>query len=78
VGRMRAGALFLNAVLPWRLATHAVQPTPELWSGLPEEELNSKARDAAAFLFGPNQHPRLFRGGLRKQGLLQFYEDFGL
>jgi len=78
VGPVRAGTLFLNALLPWRLCSGKCVPGPELWSSLPDEAFNSKIRHTAAMLFGPDQHPRLYRGGLRKQGLLQFYEDFQL
>ena len=77
VGRSRAGALFLNAVLPWRLARGHARPEPSLWKALPSEPLNAKARHAAYVLFGPDASPRIFRGGLRRQGLLQFHEDFG-
>ncbi|MDF3131124.1 DUF2851 family protein [Kiritimatiellaeota bacterium B1221] len=78
VGPVRAGTLFLNAILPWRICSGKILPEEELWSQLPDEAFNSKSRHAANMLFGPDQHPRLYRGGLRKQGLLQFYEDFQL
>lgn len=78
VGPARAGALFLNAVLPWRMALCPGRPSEDLWNHLPSEPMNSKTRRTAHALFGPDAHPRLFRGGLRRQGLLQFHEDFGL
>ncbi|MGA0333354.1 MAG: DUF2851 family protein, partial [Kiritimatiellia bacterium] len=78
VGKVRAGTLFLNAVLPWRICVSPEIAGPELWTRLPDEAFNSKIRHTAARLFGPDQHPRLYRGGLRKQGLLQFHEDFQL
>lgn len=78
IGPMRAGALFLNALVPWRVCTSGSPPGPELWNHLPDETMNAKTRRVAHVLFGPDQHPRLYKGGLRKQGLLQFHEDFGL
>ncbi len=78
VGPVRAGTLFLNAVLPWRICSGKILPDPDLWNHLPDEAFNSKSRHTAAMLFGPDQHPRLYKGGLRKQGLLQFHEDFQL
>ncbi|WFB35537.1 DUF2851 family protein [Kiritimatiellota bacterium B12222] len=76
VGPVRAGTLFINAVMPWRICVAPGLPHPELWSCLPDEAFNSKTKRVAHALFGPDQHPRLYRGGLRKQGLLQFHEDF--
>lgn len=78
IGPMRAGALFLNALVPWRVCTGETPPDPDLWNHLPDETMNAKTRRVARVLFGPDQHPRLYKGGLRKQGLLQFHEDFGL
>jgi hypothetical protein len=78
VGPLRAGALFLNALLPWRICTAPGPPKDDIWRHLPNEAMNSKNRRVALTLFGPDQHPRLYKGGLRKQGLLQFHEDFGL
>lgn len=78
IGPMRAGALFLNALVPWRVCTGGTPPDADLWSHLPDETMNAKTRRVAHVLFGPDQHPRLYKGGLRKQGLLQFHEDFGL
>lgn len=78
VGPARGGALFLNAVLPWRMAISPERPSEDLWRHLPSEPMNSNTRRTAHALFGPDGHPRLFRGGLRRQGLLQFHEDFGV
>jgi hypothetical protein len=78
VGSLRAGTLLLNAVLPWRICCAPESITDSLWQHLPDEAFNSKTKQAATVLFGPDQHPRLYRGGLRKQGLLQFHEDFQL
>ena len=50
----------------------------DLLKALPPESGNAVTRRAAHALFGPDHHPRLWRGTLRKQGLLQFHEDFGL
>lgn len=78
IGPLRAGTLFLNAVLPWRICCAPVALGGDAWQHLPDEALNSKTKEVARVLFGADQHPRLFKGGLRKQGLLQFHEDFRL
>lgn len=78
VGPLRAGTLLINAVLPWRICCQPEGMTDGMWQHLPDEAFNRKTRQAALMLFGPDQHPRLYRGGLRKQGLLQFHEDFQL
>lgn len=78
VGSVRAGTLFLNAIVPWRICTGKNPVSETLWCHLPDEAFNSKTKRVALALFGPDQHPRLYKGGLRKQGLLQFHEDFQL
>lgn len=78
VGPVRAGTIFLNAIVPWRICNGSFPVSKDLWSHLPDEAFNSKTKRVAQALFGPDQHPRLYKGGLRKQGLLQFHEDFQL
>jgi len=78
IGPIRAGTLFLNALVPWRMCISKIQPDETLWNHLPDEAFNSRTKRVAQALFGPDQHPRLYKGGLRKQGLLQFQEDFQL
>lgn len=78
VGPERAAAILVNALVPWRAVTRPEEMRMDLLQALPPEAGNSVTRRAAHALFGPDHHPRLWRGTLRKQGLLQFHEDFGL
>jgi len=78
IGGERAAALLVNALLPWRAVTVPGEIPVELLRALPGEAVNARARQAAHSLFGPDHHPRLWRGTLRRQGLLQFHEDFGV
>ncbi len=77
IGAERLATLFANAVLPWRAALVPGEVPPSTLRLLPAESGNSLVRRMAHSLFGPDQHPRLYRGTLRKQGLLQFHEDYG-
>lgn len=77
VGPERAAALFINAVLPWRFCVGATSPSKNLLHKLPSEPMNSRTRRAAHRFLGPDRHPRIYRGGLRRQGLLQLAEDYG-
>jgi len=78
IGPERAAAIVVNALLPWRAVMEPGEVPMDLLRALPGEPANALARNAAHALFGPNHHPRLWRGTLRKQGLLQFHEDFGI
>ncbi len=78
IGPERAAAIVVNALLPWRAVMEPGKVPMELLRALPGEPVNALARNAAHALFGPDHHPRLWRGTLRKQGLLQFHEDFGV
>lgn len=78
VGPARAAAILVNALVPWRAVTTPGELPMELLRLLPPEPGNATARRTAHALFGPNHTPRVWRGTLRKQGLLQFHEDFGL
>jgi hypothetical protein len=78
VGSLRAGTLFLNVAAPYWISIQDTAPDDNFWSHLPSEPLNSISKRAGDAMFGPDVHPRLYRGGLRRQGLLQFHEDFGL
>lgn len=77
VGPQRAAALFVNAVLPWRFCVGATPPDAGILHRLPSEPMNSRTRRAAHRFLGPDRHPRIYRGGLRRQGLLQLAEDYG-
>ena len=78
VGPERAAAILVNAILPWRAVMIPEELPLDLLHALPREPGNAIARRAAHALFGPDHHPRLWRDTLRKQGLLQFHEDFGI
>jgi len=78
VGPSRAGTLFLNTAAPFWISTRDTPPEDDFWQSLPSEPMNSVTRRAGLAMFGPDSHPRLYRGGLRRQGLYQFHEDFGL
>ncbi len=78
VGAARAAGMIVNALAPFQAAAG-----PPAWSGellrlLPPGEDNGLARQAAANLLGPDHNPRLYRNGLRQQGLLQLFADFCL
>lgn len=74
VGRDRARAILLNAVVPARLACGE----DCLAEALPVEPLSGKAREAATLLFGPDHSPSLYRSALARQGLLLLHEEFVL
>lgn len=74
VGKDRARAILLNAMVPARLAGGGAY-FPEM---LPVEPLNAKIREAASLLFGPDHPPSLYRSTLARQGLLLLHEEFVL
>jgi len=78
VGPARSASLFINAVLPWRLAICAPPEEVNWASSLPLEPLNHRARKAAHTFLGRDAHPRIYSGTLQRQGLLQLAEDYGL
>ncbi len=53
-------------------------PSIEILRRLPTEEDNSIIRQAAQNLLGPDHNPKLYRTGLRQQGLIQIFHDFCL
>lgn len=78
IGPDRAAAILVNALIPWRAVMEPGEVPMDLLRMLPGEPVNALARNAAHALLGPNHHPRLWHGTLRKQGLLQFHEDYGI
>lgn len=78
IGPGRASALLFNAVLPWRLACFQAPPETDWWKFLPAEPMNTKSKRAFHAFFGRDAHPRICRGSLRRQGLLQLAEDYGV
>ena len=49
-----------------------------LLADLPAEEPNELIRQTALRLFGQDHSPRLYRSGLRRQGLVQIHHDYCL
>ncbi len=78
VGEARAAAILVNAIIPWLSCLQEEAFPGDLLSKLPQEALNRPARECALALFGPDHNPKLYRSTLRRQGLLQFREDFGI
>ncbi len=78
VGPDRSAALFVNAVLPWWLATSPTPDPPDWMKHLPVEPMNGRSKRAALSFLGRDAHPRMYKGALHRQGLLQLAEDYGL
>ena len=79
VGKSRARAILVNLLLP---AFAAMGAPAEAWKALldalPAEESNELIQQTALRLFGPDHSPRLYRSGLRRQGLIQIHHDYCL
>lgn len=79
VGRPRAQAILVNLLLP---AFAAMGAPAEAWQALlaelPAEESNELIQQTALRLFGQDHSPRLYRSGLRRQGLIQIHHDYCL
>ena len=79
VGKSRAQAILANLLLPAFAALGAPAAAfKPILDDLPAEEPNELVRLTASRLFGPDHSPRLYRSGLRRQGLLQIHHDFCL
>ena len=79
VGKSRAQAILVNLLLP---AFAALGAPAEAWTSLladlPAEESNELIKQTALRLFGQDHSPRLYRSGLRRQGLIQIHHDYCL
>lgn len=79
VGPARARALVVNLLLP---ALAAMGAPPALWTAItdaiPPEETNALIRATALRLLGQDHTPRLYRSGLRRQGLLHIHHAYCL
>ncbi len=79
IGEDRAGAILTNVLLPFWAARGLLDGTRRVWlEQLPIEEDHSRVRETAAILFGHDHNPALYRSGLRRQGLIQIFQDFCL
>ena len=69
----------MNLLLP---AFAAMGAPAEAWKSmldeLPAEESNDLIKQTALRLFGQDHSPRLYRSGLRRQGLIQIHHDYCL
>lgn len=77
LGEQRKAALLVNALLPFAIGLGLLTLDLGTLRKLPREAENQRVRKMASSLFGPDHHPRLYRSTLCRQGLLQFYEDYG-
>jgi len=79
VGAARAKAILINLLLPALAALGApAAHWTTLLDKLPAEESNQLIQQTALYLFGPDHTPRLYRTGLRRQGLIQIHHDYCL
>ena len=75
----RAQAIVVNVLLPTFAALGAPAAAwQNLLDTLPAEETNELIKQTALRLFGPDHTPRLYRSGLRRQGLIQIHHDYCL
>ena len=79
VGRPRAQAILANLLLPGFAAMGApADAWKSILDDLPAEESNDLIKQTALRLFGQDHSPRLYRSGLRRQGLIQIHHDYCL
>ncbi len=79
VGQSRAQAILVNLLLPAFAAMGAPAAAwKPLLDDLPAEESNELIQQTALRLFGQDHSPRLYRSGLRRQGLIQIHHDYCL
>lgn len=72
VGADRLQSIFLNVIVPFRLATGRHTDLHDL----PVDPMNNVIRETAYTLFGPDHSPKLYRTALARQGLIQLFNDF--
>jgi len=77
LGGARLAAVFLNVVVPF-MAAQGRGYAPGFLDQIPPEESNAVTRRVARALLGAAHGPKLYRAGLRQQGLLQIGADFCL
>lgn len=79
VGSGRLAAIISNVLVPFMIAEGKPEANySELLRQVPAEEDNNIIRKTAHVLLGPDHNPRLYRTGLRQQGMLQIFHDFCL
>ncbi len=79
IGRERAISILINVFVPF-LAVAGEQDlfAQGLTASLPCEGMNAIIRQTAHAMFGVDHSPSLYRNGLRRQGLIQIFYDYGL
>lgn len=79
IGKSRVHLWLTNFVVPFLAAEGSVAPYGEaLLDSLPAEGDNQVVRQAALNLFGANHPASWYRSGVRKQGLIQIFQDYCL
>ena len=77
IGASRATAIITNIFIPWLAAQGELpKPAAALLDSLPGGTMDSTVKTAAHNLFGPVHNPKLYNSGLRRQGLIQIFNDF--
>ena len=79
IGEKRGIAILTNVLVPFLAASdeHALF-SEGLAEVLPSESMNSIIKQTAHALFGPDHSPKLYNSGLKRQGLNQIFQDYGL
>jgi hypothetical protein len=78
VGPDRAGVILSNALLPALIASGTVDSPMEWLAQLPPEPGNAISRQTAQYVFGRDYNDGLLNTPLRRQGMLQLFQDFFL
>lgn len=79
VGAERLDIIALNVVVPFAAAAgREPADVRSVMSCLKPEKMNQVMREAAFYLFGPDAPASLCRGSLRRQGLIQIFQDYCL
>ena len=77
IGDSRTAAIIINIFIPW-LAARGELPVPAagMLDSLPGGTADSTVKMTAHNLFGPAHSRKLYSSGLRRQGLIQIFNDF--
>lgn len=78
LGQTRIHAIVVNVLAPYVAATRSPGDMANVLRHLPIEEDNELIRRTAHYLFGPDHPVSLYQNGLRRQGLIQIFQDFCL
>ncbi len=79
IGSPRAGSIVVNVILPFLAGTRIpARVINAALNNLPDEADNGIIRRTAAHLFGPDHPPSFYKDTLRRQGLIQIFQDFCL